>query len=701
MAATSQQDTQALPIDALGWPRALADQAVGKRVGGALYVHASALVPSTYALVQRALALVAAAQRSPSAQNPPATGALDELTTVCKFQDREPVVSLLLYPGFWTQGFPQLAAAWTVDLSAASVSQRSYDPAANPPILHRKEQMIAADHPQHGPFARLTAQAEAAQLFADQAIIGHALAWQEELAARGLCVQGHQLVAADVAADPRDWRAERHRTALVRSGLSSPVQVLWRAGLLGAHTRFFDYGCGRGDDVALLSDRGIDASGWDPWFAPQRPRSPADAVNLGFVLNVIEDLRERREALLGAWSLTGKVLSVAALIGGRTAQDRWRLYQDGVLTSRGTFQKYYSHTELGSYIAEVLGREPVPAQPGVWLVFRRDEDEQDFLAARQQSRPPLPRRPKPDRPLATRADKAPRERQPRPIRPSKWLEHAALAEGLWHATLTLGRLPEADEWSDLPALQQHLGRAETVLRHLEQERDPADLQAARDQRMGDLSAWLGLQLFERRRSFAHLSPRLQRDVRAFWGSHAKAVEAGRELLFASGKLDQIASACERASGLGLGHLQREPDGRVDSLHLRGELIDRLEPLLRVYVGCAERLYGDLRAADVVKLHARSPKITAQNFDDFAGRRVPDLLERVKIDLRRGEFEVFGYGTEQYPAQPLWLKARLLAPEDPDCVAQKAFDDGLLALGVFDFSGFGPPRAEVEALVGTL
>lgn len=688
-----------MPIDALGWQRALADQAVGKRVGGALYVHASALVPSTHALVQRALALVAAAQRSPSAQNAPATGALDELTTVCKFQDREPVVSLLLYPGFWTQGFPQLAAAWTVDLSAASVSHRSYDPAANPPILHRKEQMIAPDHPQHGPFARLTAQAEAAQLFADQAIIGHSLAWQEELAARGLCVQGHQLVAADVAADPRDWRAERHRTALVRSGLSSPVQVLWRAGLLGPQTRFFDYGCGRGDDVALLSDRGLDASGWDPWFAPQRPRTPADAVNLGFVLNVIEDLRERREALLGAWSLAGKVLSVAALIGGRTAQDRWRLYQDGVLTSRGTFQKYYSHTELGSYIAEVLGREPVPAQPGVWLVFRRDEDEQDFLAARQHSRPPLPRRPRPERPPRERATKPQRERQTKAPRPSKWLEHAALAEEFWRVTLELGRMPEADEWPDLPTLHQHLGRPETVLRYLDQERDPAELQAARERRMADLSAWLGLQLFERRRSFAHLSPRLQRDVRVFWGSHAKALEAGRELLFASGKLEQIAAACERAAALGLGHLQREADGRIDSLHLRGELIDQLEPLLRVYVGCAERLYGDLRAADVVKLHARSPKITAQVFDDFAGRRVPDLLERVKIDLRRGEFEVFGYGTEQYPAQPLWLKARLLAPDDPQYPEQKAFDDRLLAQGQWDFAGFGPPRAEVEALLG--
>lgn len=48
-----------------------------------------------------------------------------------------------------------------------------------------------------------------------------------------------------------------------------------------------------------MGDRGIAAAGWDPWFAPDRPRTPADVVNIGFVLTVIEDLDERRQALRG------------------------------------------------------------------------------------------------------------------------------------------------------------------------------------------------------------------------------------------------------------------------------------------------------------------------------------------------------------------------------------------------------------------
>ncbi len=660
----------------------------GKRIGGAVYVHGSALSEQAFAVVEAAAAI---------AEIPTERG------SVCKFLEAAPVVSLLHYPGFFTEGFPTLQAAWTVDLGARTAVYRHYDAAGNPPILHRKELTLDPDHPDFARFARLTAQAEAARLFDDSAIIGHAAAWHEELASRGLAVVDHQIVAADSGPDARTWQAERHRTALSRVGLSSPVQALWRHGLLDATLTFFDYGCGRGDDVALLGDRGISASGWDPWFAADRPRTPADVVNIGFVLNVIENLTERRDALSGAWNLAGRVLSVAALIGGRTAQDRWRLYQDGVLTSRGTFQKYFSHAELGAYIAEVVGREPVAAQPGVWFVFRRDEDEQDFLAARQRSGPVRPaweRGPPRSRPARIRPERQPRVPKPgHGPKPNAWQAHADLAEALWQACLEWGRLPDASEWPDLAEVAEHLARPETALKRLLRERDPQLFDQARDRRMGDLRVYLALQLFERRRSFAHLSERLQRDVRTFWGSHGKAVDAGRALLFSAGKTEVIGMACEHAAAAGLGWLVRDGAGRVDSLHVRSAVLSELPEVLRVYVGCAERLYGDLRAADVVKVHARSAKVTAQHYDDFEGRLVPDLLERVKIDLLRADIDVFGYGTEQFPAQPLWLKSRLMAVGSEAYERQAAFDARLLAAEGLDFSGFGPGRGEVEAVVG--
>jgi hypothetical protein len=45
-----------------------------------------------------------------------------------------------------------------------------------------------------------------------------------------------------------------------------------------------------GDDVAALVGAGFEAFGWDPHYAQNGGRASADVVNLGFVLNVIEDI---------------------------------------------------------------------------------------------------------------------------------------------------------------------------------------------------------------------------------------------------------------------------------------------------------------------------------------------------------------------------------------------------------------------------
>ncbi|MDQ3012796.1 MAG: DNA phosphorothioation-associated putative methyltransferase, partial [Acidobacteriota bacterium] len=109
-------------------------------------------------------------------------------------------------------------------------------------------------------------------------------------------------------------KIERHRTAIVRSDLSRPVRLALEAGLFEGNATFFDYGCGHGIDVRLVGARGYVSGGWDPYYFPQNEILPADIVNLGYVINVIEHQQERREALLNAWTLAGKVLIVAARV---------------------------------------------------------------------------------------------------------------------------------------------------------------------------------------------------------------------------------------------------------------------------------------------------------------------------------------------------------------------------------------------------
>ena len=69
-------------------------------------------------------------------------------------------------------------------------------------------------------------------------------------------------------------------------------------GLINPVVSVFDYGCGHGDDIEHLADKGVACRGWDPAFRPDSPKHPADIVNLGFVLNVIEGEHSKRIGVL-------------------------------------------------------------------------------------------------------------------------------------------------------------------------------------------------------------------------------------------------------------------------------------------------------------------------------------------------------------------------------------------------------------------
>ena len=51
-------------------------------------------------------------------------------------------------------------------------------------------------------------------------------------------------------------------TAIRRTGLSRPVALALDDGLIHQERTFFDYGCGRGDDLLRLHKMGIPVSGW-------------------------------------------------------------------------------------------------------------------------------------------------------------------------------------------------------------------------------------------------------------------------------------------------------------------------------------------------------------------------------------------------------------------------------------------------------
>jgi DNA phosphorothioation-associated putative methyltransferase len=642
---------------------------VGKRVHGALYLHRD----SAALLDDQARETLTAAKRL----------AGEPGWNVVKLEPARPHrVTLLLYEDFAVAAFPALLASTTVDLARDRVSRRDFRKSVNPPILHRKELLLAADHADRPRFAALTAALEDRGLFADSARIGFWRDWQDRLAAAGIAVTDHTLSASG-AAPPRPMSAtsaavERHRTAIVRDRLSAPMDALVRYGLLSPERTVLDYGCGQGDDVRALRAAGFAAVGWDPHYAPDAPLAPADCVNLGYVLNVIEDPAERRIALRHAFELANNCLAVAVMVEGKADTTGHQPYRDGFLTRRGTFQKYFRQDEARTLIESELGREAITVGAGLFLVFRDELLEQSFLLERQRRRPVLA--------IALRPP--PRERPLRGQRRAELLR--PLLERLWTRTLELARRPEPDELDAalLEAIRREAGglaRAERLCRELF---DPAALAAAAATRREDLLVYFALNLFHGRTRYRALPLELQRDVRAIFGSHGRAVERPRAVLFSAGSAEAVTAACAQASDVGLGWLDAK-----GGLILATALVECLPAILRCYVGCAGKLYGDVAAADLVKIHARSGKLTLLRYDSFADSPLPRLRERIKIDLRRQRIDSFEYGGDE---QLLLMKSRYLAPELPGYAEQNRFDAALSRLHLVDPDGFGPSALELDA-----
>jgi DNA phosphorothioation-associated putative methyltransferase len=597
-------------------------------------------------------------------------------------------VALLSYPGFFEEPFPALSSSWRFRVASNSLRFRDFSQSLNPPILHRKELLISPDHPEYVRFASLTTTAESLGLFDNSTRIGFRNSWLELVRSKGYDLKGDELVP--IGDDTADAGAtyssdgfvavQRHRTALSRSTLSAPVQSLIRYGLLRSDTTLFDYGCGKGCDLEGLAALGIPATGWDPFFRSAEAIIEADIVNLGFVINVIEDFDERVGALQHAFRLARQVIAISAMLTN-SAPQQVRPYRDGVLSSRATFQKYYQQDELQKFIESVLDEEAVPVAPGIFYVFKDSAAEQRFLLARSSSSDRASRattlewrRPRDATSPRTRAHKAVIVEDP---------VETALADQLWATYIQLGRPPEEDEIVNIAELTSKFGSLSRARRVALRRHDGSVIEAEAKARADDVAVMLALRMFSKRRRFRSFGIQLQRDIKAFFGSLIRAETRARELLFSVRDVEQLKVACADAASLGLGWL--EP-GHFLQLHT--SLATRLPPILRVYLGCATALFGDISNVDLVKLHIQSGKVTLMRFDDFLGNPLPVMTERIKVRLRDQDMDIFSYGGT-FPKPLLYFKSRFINEEFVHFAEQVEFEKELEGIKLFDFSGHGP------------
>lgn len=425
----------------------------------------------------------------------------------------------------------------------------------------------------------------------------------------------------------------RHRAAIRRAQPSLPLKCLIRDNLLAPDTKFFDYGCGYGDDIDQVRRMGVPSQGWDPAYRAQDPLIPSCIVNLGYVINVIEDQTERLQTLLAAWELTKKILVVSARIAIDGSGDGEFEYSDGIITRIQTFQKYYTQTELREYIERSLGTEAIPAAPGVFYVFKNPTLRESFTVSKFKRRAFVPRR---------RASEIEFDR------------HRELLEALIRVAADRARLPFHDEFErsdDVIAAFGTFKKAFKLIRKVTGS-DPWD--TIRQTRIDDLKVYLALARFPKRPAFAKLSLSIQRDIKEFFGGYKYACDSADILLFNSGKSELVDAACQQSS---IGRLTS------NALYIHRSAIGSLDPILRVFEGCARAYLGDIEDANVIKLHRFSGKVSYLVCPKFDSHPHPPVRRTIKISLRSLYLQCIDHSENKNPLL-LDRKEKMIEPDHP-------------------------------------
>lgn len=552
-----------------------------------------------------------------------------------KLHTDEMAISFLSYPDFEIDPHPALAEATKINLNTGTVVRTDYRGRSNPPILHRKETFLPPSDERVVVFAELTRQEEREGLYRDSSRIGLRLNWQALLKRKRLTYDGHRLATlqCESGGDLHDEALNeiaRHRTAIKRYDLSRPVKLLLERGLLQKQDTIFDYGCGHGMDVEALQSLGYTAYGWDPAFRPNEAKAESDVVNLGYVLNVIENPDERIRVLRDAFQFARRLIMISTMVAGQETDSHTRPYGDGFLTKTNTFQKFYAPGELESLIEDTLGIEAITLGLGICIIFRDPDQAELFQAARSRRRIDWSE-------IGTQLRfSAPAEREQ--SRANRYELHRELLDEFWAKILELGRIPEVGEFGRLADVKKAAGGISRALKLVLTHHGEPMWQLARRSRAEDVLVYLAMTQFRTRFLRREIPWRTKHDIKAFFGDLSAAQSKARDLLFAAGDPDEVELAVE---SLEFGVY--DPEEKQLTFHR--SLLPKLPPTLRIYVYCAALRYGNPEEADLIKIHVRSGKLTFLHYDDFEGKKHPVLQTRIKINLRTRFVQVFDHRSE--------------------------------------------------------
>jgi DNA phosphorothioation-associated putative methyltransferase len=400
-----------------------------------------------------------------------------------------------------------------------------------------------------------------------------------------------------------------------RFALSKPLSLALSNGLISPSNTVFDFGCGHGADIRFLKKAGFAVTGWDPHFCPSERLSAADCVNLGYVLNVIEDPIERRQTLQNAFELARRVLVVAVRVD--QALNDATEFSDGLITKAGSFQKLFRQEEFREFLQSTLGRRPYMAGLGIAYVFRDQNAESDYLANLSIYRPTSLR----DELIAN-------------------FSKDRIAQKYLSATKTLGRFPVASEFKSLPKLIDRFGSSQRIERIATGLLDPNALSVAKEKKRETLLVYFGMMQLQgiNPPPIRALSEEVQADIEMLWPNYKAAVQAGTDFLFRLGKPGLIKEHCSRVS---IG--KRLPE----DFYIHKSAETQLPALLTLMIFAARQVVGQIEY-DLIKISLDGKKVSFLRYRDFEDMPHPELIHSLRVFLPTSTYTIRDYSNSLNP-----------------------------------------------------
>lgn len=439
------------------------------------------------------------------------------------------------------------------------------------------------------------------------------------------------------------WTVARERTAIGRGDLSMPLRQSLRDGLITPDLSVLDYGCGRGQDVARLRKMSVDAHGWDPHFAPDTRLVSRDVVLLNYVLNVIEDPKERKDAVSRAWSLATKAMVVATRLHWERSSVNGAELSDGIITSRNTFQHFFAPRELRDLVEGITGTKCISPVPGVVYAFRRDEDRFAYLARGA-------------------------------IAEFDWTASedysSAVAEVIAFAE-TRGRPPLFEE---IPVdLLPQLGKLSrrSLLEIVSKGASPERMAAGFKRSTLDTLLYLGTSIFSGRPTLTDLPLGIQADVKNCFKTYREACARADRLLSKIRDDNYIRGAMLKSPG----------KMTASAFYVHRKAVDKIAVVLRLYEHCGFIAAGRPEGWNILKLEHRGRRVSWSCYPAFDTDPHPTLDWTYGVDMTSLTSGLQHFG-DRANRPLLHRKEEFLAQDDPDVAKYRRLTAAEVRAGLY-------------------